>query len=49
MSSVAINKTNVEKRKMTLVQRIHQYIVETSKVMAPGVFAMNNTYYRPAK
>ncbi len=49
MSSIALNKSNAKKENMSLIQRLQQHFVEVSKIMAPGVFAMNNTYYRPAK
>lgn len=53
MSSIAINKVITEKKERTenaaLLERIGRYIAETSELMAPGVFAMNNTYYRPVK
>ncbi len=53
MSSIVMNKVITEKKERTenasLFERIGRYIAETSEVMAPGVFAMNNTYYRPVK
>lgn len=53
MSSIVMNKVITEKKDRTesvsLFQRIGRYIAETSEVMAPGVFAMNNTYFRPVK
>ncbi len=53
MSSIVMNKVITEKKERTenasLFERISRYIAETSEVMAPGVFVMNNTYYRPVK
>lgn len=53
MSSIVMNKVITEKKERTenasLLERIGRYIAETSEVMAPGVFAMNNTYYCPVK
>lgn len=54
MSSIAINRTvtgNKAQRteKKTFLQKISNYMKETSELFAPGVFAMNNTYYRPVK
>ena len=53
MSSIVMNKVITEKKERTenasLFERISRYIAETSEVMAPGIFAMNNTYYCPVK
>lgn len=53
MSSIVMNRVITENqeraKKTSLIEKIGKYITETSEVAAPGVFAMNNTYYRPAK
>ncbi len=53
MSSIVMNRmiTGNQERaeKPSVIEKIGKYIAEASEVMAPGVFAMNNTYYRPAK
>ena len=53
MSSIVMNRVITENqeraKKTSLIEKIGKYITETSEVAAPGVFAMNNTYFRPAK
>ena len=53
MSSIAVNKTivrdNRKEESRSLRSRIGRYIAGTAEVMAPGVLAMNNSYYRPAR
>ena len=53
MSSIVMNRmiTGNQERaeKPSVIEKIGKDIAEASEVMAPGVFAMNNTYYRPAK
>lgn len=53
MSSIAVSrkiiKADNNEAKETFIKRIGKYILETSEIMAPGMFTMNNTYYRPSK
>lgn len=53
MNSIAVNRIIIKKqdheKRISLVRVIRKHIAETAEIMAPGVFAMNNTYYRPAK
>lgn len=54
MNSIALNGTKIRgsfvlKEETTLLDKIVSYISEIATDMGPGVLAMNNTYYRPAK
>lgn len=53
MSSTVMNKIMMEERENTekesLFVKFERYISETAVIMGAGIFAMNNTYYRPAK
>lgn len=53
MSSIAVNRRIMtkqdQKERTSLYSVIAKHITETAQIMAPGVFVMNNTYYRPVK
>lgn len=53
MGSIAVNRAIMTKQdreeRASLLKIIGKHITETAGIMAPGVFLMNNTFYRPAR